>query len=84
MGKRECPNANGPGCNGNGQLMRPIVYESDTDNLRIEWNTKNTYSVFFGTKEIDSFYVYNPRPNMRDAVRNARLWVIANRWNGNV
>lgn len=64
--------------------MRPIVYESNTDNLRIEWNTQNTYSVFFGTKEIDSFYVYSARPNMRDAVRNARLWVIDNRWNGAV
>jgi hypothetical protein len=64
--------------------MRPIVYESNSDNLRIEWNTQNTYSVFYGTKEIDSFYSYNPRPNMRDAVRTARRWVIANRWNGTV
>ena len=64
--------------------MRPIVYESNTDNLRIEWNTKNTYSVFFGQKEIDQFYSYVPRPNMRDAVRIARRWVIANRWNGSI
>lgn len=61
-----------------------IVYESNTDNLRIEWNGQNTFSVYFGTKEINCFYSYNAKPNKRDAIRTARLWIIDNRWNGNI
>lgn len=59
-------------------MSRIPVYNSN--GIRIEWNSQNTYSVFDNDVETDSFYVY-PTKSHREAIRNARIWIAQNRWN---
>ena len=59
-----------------------IVYQSNSDNLRIEWNGQNTYNVYYGLKNVECFTRYGAENNAPLATRYAREWVIENRWNG--
>jgi hypothetical protein len=63
---------------------RMIVYESNTDNLRIEWNESATFNVYFGRQNVECFTHYGAEGNARLATRYAREWIIDNRWNGSL
>jgi hypothetical protein len=58
-----------------------IAYESNSDNLRVEWNGSATYNVFYGQKNVNCFTNYETK-NAKHAARIARQWIIDNRWNG--
>lgn len=59
-----------------------IAYESNTDNLRIEWNESATFNVYYGQQNVECFTRYGAEGNAPLAVRYAREWIIENRWNG--